>query len=195
MSEAAALLEGKGHGGHAHGVDPHWWNSVENMQRAAGVVGEAFGRADPGNAAVYEANAAGVSKKLGELRESGRGRRLVKIPAGQRKLATAHFSLGYFAQEFGFKLIPVQGLNPEVPATSQELAGAMDTIRRSKVRALFPEQGVNPKHLELIAAETGVAFGGQLIADGNGTGALAGFAGAFEHNIREIVKAQMAPEG
>jgi zinc/manganese transport system substrate-binding protein len=190
MSEALALMEAAedGHAGHVHGgVDPHWWNSVENMQRATRLLETAFARADPADAAAYEANAAAYVKKLGDLKKWAR-QEFSKIPSGQRKLATAHLALGYFAQEFGFKLIPVQGLNPEIPATSQDLAAAVDAIKSSKVRAVFPEQGVNPKHLEKIAEETGVIFGGELIADGNGTGPLASFAAAFEHNVKEMVK-------
>jgi ABC-type Zn uptake system ZnuABC Zn-binding protein ZnuA len=72
------------------------------------------------------------------------------------------------------------------------VAAAIDTIRRSMVRAVFPEQGVNPKLLSKISQETGVVFGGELIADGNGTGPLATFTGLFEHNIREIVQALKA---
>ena len=194
LSEAALLMEatGQGHAGHIHGgVDPHWWNSVENMQRATRVVAAAFAKADPANAAAYEANAAVYLKKLTDLRKWAR-QEISRIPPGQRTLATAHLSLGYFAKEFGFKLIPLQGLNPEVPATSQDVAAAIDTIRRSMVRAVFPEQGVNPKLLSKISQETGVVFGGELIADGNGTGPLATFTGLFEHNIREIVQALKA---
>ena len=191
MSEAAQLMEStvRGYAGHAHGgADPHWWNSVENMQRATRLLSAAFAKADAPNAAIYEANAAAYMIKLTDLKKWAR-REISRIPPAQRKLATAHLSLAYFAMEFGFRLIPVQGLNPEVPATSQDLASAVDTIRQSKVRAVFPEQGVNPKHLAKISQETGVVFGGELIADGNGTGPLATFAGAFEHNIRQITAA------
>lgn len=195
MSEAAQLMEAKAQGEaqHTHGgADPHWWNSVENMQRATRVLSAAFAKADPPNAATYEANAAAYLIQLRELKKWAR-LEISRIPSAQRKLATAHLSLGYFAREFGFRLIPVQGLNPEIPATSQDLASAVDTIRRSKVRAIFPEQGVNPKHLAKISQETGVVFGGELIADGNGTGPLATFTGAFTHNIRQITAALADP--
>ncbi|MES2706137.1 MAG: metal ABC transporter substrate-binding protein [Verrucomicrobiota bacterium] len=187
--------KGKDHDhGHGHdhgGVDPHWWNSVENMRRAAKVLATVFSRKDPANAEKYAANAAAYGKKLGELKKWAR-REILRIPADRRKLATSHLALSYFAKEFGFRLIPVQGMNPEVPATSRDLAAAMDTIRKNKITAVFPEQGVNPKHLTELSRETGVKFGGELIADGNGTGELATFTGAFEHNVNEIVKA-LAP--
>ena len=194
MSEAMSLMEaaGQGHAGHTHGgVDPHWWNSVENMQRATRTLAAAFAKADPEHAAAYQANAAVYTKRLTDLKKWAR-QEISRIPASGRKLATSHLALSYFADEFGFRLIPVQGLNPEVPATSQDVAQAIDTIRHSKVRAVFPEQGVNPKLLRKISDETGVVFGGELIADGNGTGPLASFTASFEHNVREIVKA-LAP--
>lgn len=178
---------------HDHGpVDPHWWNSVENMQRASKIVAAAFSKKDPANADKYSANAAAYSKKLGELKKWAR-REISRIPADRRKLATSHLALSYFAREFGFRLIPVQGMNPEIPATSKDLAAAVETIRKNKVGAVFPEQGVNPKHLNELTRETGVKFGGELIADGNGTGELATFTGAFEHNVNEIVAALAPP--
>lgn len=194
MAESSRLMEpGAGIGeGHVHGaVDPHWWNSLENMIRACRTVEAAFSEADPAGNSGYAARASAYQKKLTDLRRWAR-QEIGKIPAPERKLATAHLSLGYFAKEFGFRLIPVQGMNPEVQATSRDLAAAVATIRKSGVKAIFPEQGVNPKHLEKIADETGIKFGGQLIADGNGTGALSTFAGAFEHNVRQIVLA-LAP--
>ena len=191
MSEAMALMEAEEHGhpGHVHGgVDPHWWNSVENMQRATRSIAAAFAKADPAQADAYQANADHYLKELTALKKWAR-QEISRIPSAQRKLATSHLAMSYFAKEFGFKLIPVQGLNPEVPATSQDVAAAIDTIRAARVPAIFPEQGVNPKLLIKISAETGVTMGGELIADGNGTGPLATFIPAFKSNVNEIVKA------
>ena len=111
------------------------------------------------------------------------------LPASQRKLATAHLSLSYFAKDFGFKLVPVQGLNHNTSATPQELAAAIRTIRDNKVGAIFPEQGVNAKYLQQLTSETGVKLGGELIADGNGTKNLASFEASFRYNVQTIVAA------
>ena len=89
LSEAAQLLEAaeQGHAGHTHGgVDPHWWNSVENMERATRVLATAFAKADPANAASYDANAAAYLKKLSDLRKWAR-LEISRIPPGQRTLA------------------------------------------------------------------------------------------------------------
>jgi zinc/manganese transport system substrate-binding protein len=173
---------------HHHGADPHWWNSVENMQRAAGLVAEAFSKADPTHAEVYRKNAKAYVSKLDELKKWAK-KELSAIPLANRKLASAHDSLGYFAQEFGFKLLAIQGVSPTVKATSQEIAEAIGKIKKHKIRAIFPEQGVNPKQLEEILRETGAKQGGELIADGNGTGECSTFEKAFRHNIQLMVEA------
>lgn len=174
---------------HAHGaIDPHWWNSVENMQRAGRVVADAFGRADPANAKVYRRNAQEWERELAALKSWAK-REIGAIPRERRKLATSHLALSYFAKEFGFRLLPVQGLNPHAAVSSRDLAAAVDTIRREGVVAVFPEKGVNPKVLRELTRETGVRLGGELIGDGNGTGALSKFSAAFRHNVSEIVKA------
>ena len=174
---------------HASGaIDPHWWNSVENMQRAGRIIADAFSTADPANKDTYKTRAAAWDEQLAELKKWAK-KEISAIPSGQRKLATAHLSLSYFAKEFGFKLVPVQGLNHNTNATPHELAAAIKVIREQKIAAIFPEQGVNPKYLQQIAAGTGVKLAGELIADGNGTGKLASFEAAFRHNVETIVAA------
>ena len=174
---------------HAKGaIDPHWWNSVENMQRAGRFIADAFARADPANKDAYKTNAAAWDQRLTELKQWAK-KEISAIPPDRRKLATAHLSLSYFAKEFNFKLVPVQGLNHNTNATPQELAAAIKVVREQKIAAIFPEQGVNPKYLTQLAAETGVKVAGELIADGNGSGKLAGFEASFRANVQTIVAA------
>ena len=174
---------------HAHGaIDPHWWNSIENMQRAGRVIADAYAEKDPANKDFYKANAATVSARLGQLKKWAKQQFSV-IPSSQRKVATAHLALSYFAKEFGFRLVPVQGLNHNTSATPQELAKAIQTIQSQKITAVFPEQGVNPKYLKQLAAETGVKVAQELVVDGNGTGKLENFEAAFAYNVQTIVAA------
>ncbi len=170
------------------GIDPHWWNSIENMQRAGRILAEEFAKKDPANKAAYQAGAAAWSARLDALKKWAK-REISAIPSSRRKLATAHLSLRYFAKEFGFKLLPVQGLNHNISPTAQELEQAIKVIREKKISAVFPEQGVNAKYLKQLASETGVKVGGELVADGNGTGALAGFEASLRHNVQTIVAA------
>lgn len=173
---------------HHNGADPHWWNSIDNMKRAAGIVASALAKVDSANSAIFRANAKAYSLRLDELKKWAK-KELSVIPQAKRKLATAHLSLTYFAYEFGFKLIAVQGLSPETKATSKDIADAIKKIREHQVPAIFPEQGVNAKQIEEIIRETGTKKGGELIADGNGAGELAHFEAAVRHNIETLVAA------
>ena len=174
---------------HASGsIDPHWWHGIENMRRAARVVAQALGAADPAGAEAYLAGAAAYGKRLEGLKRWAKGE-LSKVPRAQRKLVTAHNAFAYFAKEFGFEVIAVAGLNKEQNTTPQELAKTIESVRRAGVRAVFPEQGAGEKPLHVIAEATGAKIAEPLIADGNGIGRDAGFEGMIRHNVRAIVGA------
>ncbi|MCX6877166.1 MAG: metal ABC transporter substrate-binding protein [Verrucomicrobia bacterium] len=178
---------------HADGtVDPHWWHGVENMRRAARVVALAMAEQDPAGKVNYLLNAGAYGERLGQLQRWARSE-LAKVPQAQRKLVTAHHAFGYFAQEFGFEVIAVAGLNNEQNNTPQELAKTIAAVRLSGVKAIFPERTASAKVLQSIATATGASLGEPLIADGNGTGKEAGFEAMIRHNVDAITKALAAP--
>jgi zinc/manganese transport system substrate-binding protein len=175
---------------HAHdgNLDPHWWQGVSNMSRAARIVAKALAEKDAEGASLYQANARAYGKRLDELKRWARAE-LSKVPKDQRKLVTSHNAFGYFAHEFGYKVIAVGGLNQEQSNSPQELARTISSVRESGVRAVFPEWGMSAKGVEAVAREAGVKLGGALIADGNGKGDSAGFEGMIRHNVAAITRA------
>ncbi len=58
------------------------------------------------------------------------------------------------------------------------------TIRRHKIKAIFPEQRSNPKALATLAKETGIRIGGTLIADGSDS-----YTKMMRHNVTTITAA------
>ncbi len=172
--------------------DPHWWHGVENMRRAARVVAMALAAKDPAGKADYLANAAAYGARLEQLQRWARGE-LAKVPRAQRKLVTAHNAFAYFARDFDFELIAVAGLNDEQNNTPQELAQTIETVKKSGVKAIFPEFNANAKVLQSIATATATSLATPLIADGNGTGSNAGFEAMIRHNVNAITQALAAP--
>ena len=172
-------------------LDPHWWQGVDNMRRAARVVAQAFGEKDPSAKDAYLANAAAYGKRLDDLKRWAKSE-LGKVPRGQRKLVTAHNAFAYFAKEFGFEIIAVAGLSKEQNTTPQEQAKTIDAVKQAGVRAVFPEKGAGTKALDAISKATGAKTAEALIADGNGTGKDAGFEGMIRHNVNAITRA-LAP--
>lgn len=176
----------------AGSLDPHWWHGIDNMRRAARVVAQAFAEKDPAGKDYYTGNSNAYGQRLDALKRWVKGE-LGKIPRAQKKLVTAHNAFGYFAKEFGFEVIAVAGLNKEQNTTPQEQATTIASVKKSAVRAMFPEEHTSGKALNSIAAATGTRLGEPLISDGNGTGREAGFEGMIRHNVNAITQALTAP--
>ena len=171
-----------------HTVDPHWWHSVNLFQRAAGVLAEAFASADPEQAAEYRKNATSYRDELGKL-ERWAKREIAKIPRANRHLATAHAAFNYFCNDFGFEPLPIQGINHEQMPDPRELAILINSLKKSRVMAIFPEKESNPKILQTLTNDTGIKLADPLIADGRG---VKNYEEMFRHNVGVIVKA-LAP--
>jgi zinc/manganese transport system substrate-binding protein len=176
----------------AGSLDPHWWHGIDHTRRAARVVAMAFAEKDPAGKDIYLQNAAAYGKRLEDLKKWAKSQ-LAGIPRDQRKLVTAHNAFGYFAKEFGLEVIAVAGLNKEQNTTPQQQAKTIESVRKSGVRAVFPETGAATRPLEAIAAATGTRIGTPLVADGNGTGNSAGFEGMIRHNVNAITRALATP--
>lgn len=184
--------DGKGHDhNHAHGhnaIDPHWWHSTANMKRAASVLAQAFGGADPEGKAYYEANANAYRAELDALSAWAK-KQFAAIPRSQRKLVTAHAAFGYFCKEFGFRCLALQGMTRENEPTARDLARTIRLLKKEKVTAVFAEASANPKVLKEMVRATGVRLGGELIADGTGHASAETYDGMMRHNVTTIAEA------
>jgi zinc/manganese transport system substrate-binding protein len=176
----------------AGSLDPHWWQGVDNMRRAARVVAQAFGEKDPAGKDAYLANASAYSKRLEDLKKWSKGE-LSKVPRDQRKLVTAHNAFAYFAKEFGFEVIAVAGLSKEQDTAPQDQARTIESVKKAGVKAVFPEEGAALKTLEAVSKSTGAKLAQPLIADGNGTGRNAGFESMIRHNVNTITRTLASP--
>ena len=173
------------HAGHGHGIDPHWWHSIDRFRRASGIVTEALAAASPEDATAFRSNAEAYRSELDELERWTR-REISKIPRDKRHLATAHAAFNYFCKDFGFTAHPVQGLNREQMPDPRELAALVADLKRNHVAAIFPEKESNPKVLKTLTTDTGIRLGDPLIADG--TGGLS-YQEMVRRNVTAIVKA------
>lgn len=169
---------------HDHGVDPHWWHSIDLFRRATGVVVEALVKESPQNAALFRQNAELYRAELDEL-ERWAKREISKIPRERRHLATAHAAFNYFCKDFGFTAHPVQGINREQMPGPKELAALIADLKKHQVAAIFPEKESNPKILQNLTRDTGIRLGAPLIADGVGS---LSYDEMIRHNVNAIVK-------
>jgi ABC-type Zn uptake system ZnuABC Zn-binding protein ZnuA len=168
--------------------DPHWWNSIEHMKLATKVVRTAFTQLRPASKSVFAANADKYLEELDALSHWAR-LELSALPRNQRKLVTSHDAFQYFARDWGFTVYPVEGITTKDEPSSKKVADLIALIKAQHVKAIFTENMQNPKVLKEITRETGAVLGGELYADGLGTGEAATYEGMMKHNIRTVVEA------
>jgi zinc/manganese transport system substrate-binding protein len=179
---------------HASGaIDPHWWHSIGNASRAAGLVERKLAELDPGRTDAYARRADAFRARLDELENWARAE-LSRVPRAKRKLATAHAAFNYFCREFGWEAVPVQGLSTQQEPNPARLRSVIDTLRRENIPAVFPEVAANPKVMENMVQEAGVVIGGSLLAGSppidNPT-----YEAMMRHNVETIVRAMAPPQG
>jgi len=173
------------HGHDPHGLDPHWWHSIDTFRRATTLTAAAFTAADPDGAEVYQANALAYRAKLDELERWTR-RQIARIPKDHRILATAHAAFGYFCRDYGFEALPISGINREQMPDARTLAKLIKDLKSKKVPVIFPETASNPKTLAALTDETGIRLALPLNADGS---AADSYEAMMRKNITIIVEA------
>jgi zinc/manganese transport system substrate-binding protein len=179
---------------HDHGKhDPHIWQSVANWIIATKNIRDALVNADPANARTYTANAEAYIAELQTL-DTYIFEQVKTLPEARRKLITSHDSLGYFANRYGFEIVgtAIAAISTETADPSaQEIAALVDAIKAAGVPAVFAENVHNPKLMEQIAAEAGVALAPALYTDALGEPGSDGvtYLKMMKHNVDVIVSA------
>lgn len=172
------------------GVDPHAWQSVANVKRYVANIRDGLIKIDPAGQGTYAANAAAYLAKLDALDRDIRST-LAKIPVDRRQVISSHDAFGYFADAYGIAFLAPAGLSTDAEPSALAVARIIRQIRTEKIGALFVENVVDPRLVQLIARETGARIGGTLTSD-----ALTGPAGPaptyldmMRHNMRELATA------
>jgi zinc/manganese transport system substrate-binding protein len=166
--------------------DPHWWNSVTNVEKATAIVRDALVKLDPADRGDYVKNATAYLAKLDTLNKWVK-RKVAELPRDKRKLVTSHDAFHYLAKDYGFEVFAVEGVSTETEPSNRHVAELIDDVKRQQVKAIFLESTLNPKVSREITRETGAKIGGSLYADGLGDGEGGTYEGMVRHNISTIV--------
>lgn len=191
-SENAHEHEGEEETGHEHEGDPHFWLDPNNVIKYVENIRDGLIAADPDGKSAYTQNAAGYIAKLTEL-DDWIKTQVDQIPAGRRLIVTNHESFGYFADQYGFKIIGtvIPSVSSGASPSAQELAELVDHIRETDAIALFLETGASPKLAEQIAAETGIKVVSELYTHSitNADGKAPTYIDMMKHNVNMMVEA------
>lgn len=153
-----------GSGSYEGKANPHAWMGLDNALVYVDNIAAAFSEHDPGNAAVYLANAdvykEQIRATIGPVRD-----KIVQIPAEDRWLVTCEGAFSYLARDFGMKELYLWPMNADQIGTPQQVRSVIDGVRENNIPVVFCESTVNTAPAEQVARETGAAYGGVLYVD------------------------------
>lgn len=182
--------EEAGHHHHHGSSDPHAWQDLGNGVIYARNIATALAKADPDNAASYEANAAAYIAGL-EAMDAEVAAAFAAIPAERRKVVTSHDAFGYFGAAYGVEFIAPTGVSTEAEASAADIAKIIDQIRHDHITAVFVENISDTRLVDQIASETGAVIGGALFSDAlsGPDGPAPTYLDMFRWNTEQLTKA------
>lgn len=186
--------EGEEEEHHHEGGNPHTWWSIAAVEQWTHTVEDSLSAVDPAHAESYAANASAYRAELSSL-QAELERLVSQIPADERKLATDHDTLAYFARDFDFQIVGliVPSFSSLAEPSAQHLAQLQDQIRAENVRAVFVGSTVNPRQAEQLAQDLGIRvvpiFTDSLSA---ADGPAATYVDFMRYNVKAIVAALVA---
>ena len=144
-------------GGEFPSGDPHFWQNPVYAIHYVERIRDGLAQVDPGNAQVYQANAAAYIQQLRELDQDIAGL-LRDVPPERRHLVTFHDAFGYFAQRYGWRVLAfVSGDASEV--TPGAVVTVLERIREDGIPAVFVGPQFSPDVMEQAARDAGVRVG------------------------------------
>ena len=152
-AHAGETEDAHGHAGEELAQDLHFWLDPERLAHTAHAVAEELGKADPANAAAYEANAETLSGSLTTLDEDFK-KGLATCQT--RTIVVSHEAYGYLANKYDLKQAGISGLAPDTEPAPARLAEIGQVVKDEGVTTIFTETLVNPKVAETLAADLGV---------------------------------------
>tara|TARA_B100001248_G_scaffold262589_1_gene259735 strand:- start:32646 stop:33521 length:876 start_codon:yes stop_codon:yes gene_type:complete len=174
-------------------IDPHVWMDVQNVIRMLEPIKSALQKADPDNAALYEANARTYQNRLEDLDE-WITQEIQVIPNAHRTIITEHDDLSYFAQRYRFTVLGnlLESASTDTyDPSAQHFAFLLEEIKAHKVRALFTEEFQNASLMHSLAKEAGLPPPYVLNVDALGAKGTATdtYEKLMRSNIKTLVKA------
>jgi len=173
-------------------TDPHFWMDPVLVKTYVNNIRDGFIQLDPAGESIYRQNTAAYSAQLDDLDHWIRTQ-VASIPANQRLLVTDHEDLGYFADEYGFRLIGA--ITPETSSDAEpsasHIADLITQIHTTGDKAIFLDVGTNTQLADQICGETGCRVIRNLyihwLTPANG--AAPTYLEMMRHNVTVIVEA------
>jgi len=177
---------------HNHEQDPHVWFSVANVKSWVEIIATALSDADPKNEAQYQANARSYLTQLETLDQETR-QALDPIPQERRVLVTGHGVFGYFARDYGFRVVGtiIPSTSTQAEASARQIAQVVQDIREYNGPAIFvggTESQALQNLAQIIQQEAGTTVRVKPTLTGSLTPQQPTYIDYFRYNVQQIVE-------
>ncbi len=146
----------------AAGADPHIWHSTLNAKIMVANISRALQAADPERTVDYQASERGYNAQL-----DGLSRDISRSIASlnDKRLVTNHDSLGYYADEYGLKVVAtvVPSFDSQAEVGPAQVQALISQVRGTGVKAIFVEVAVPDD----VATAVGQGAGVKVISGEN----------------------------
>lgn len=171
--------------------NPHLWMNPIFTLKYAKIIADSLAQRYPQSASVFHNNYGRFAAQISELDEAI-FKATATIPQDQRRLLTYHDSFAYFAPRYGMTVIGAAELSNFQEPSPREIAGLIDQVRASGVRAIFGSEVFPSRVLEQVARESGAHYIDQLSDDelpGEPNTERHSYAGMMVENVETITVA------
>lgn len=185
-----APAEGEAHD-HDHGaVDPHAFQDPKLVLIYIDNIATGLSKAAPNHAAEFQASANALKASFRAL-DSELTVSLGSLPAEKKRILTSHDAFQYFGRAYGIAFVAVQGVSTESEPSAQDLKHIVEQIKAGAIKAVFIENMNDPRFVENLASDTGIAVGGDLFSDALSApdGPAGDLLSLYRHNQQELLKA------
>jgi ABC-type Zn uptake system ZnuABC Zn-binding protein ZnuA len=172
--------------------DPHFWLDPVMVIRYVQNIRDELSRMDPAGEPTYGANADAYIKKLHEL-DAWITAESARIPPERRKLVTNHETFGYFADQYGFRIIGtvIPGVSSDAAPTARQIARLIDGLKKAGAPAVFLDMGANPQLGQQVAREAGIPVVTELFTHSltDASGKAPSYLEMMRYDVNAIVSA------
>lgn len=130
--------------------DPHIWMSPKRVMVMVDVMEHELSALNPENKELYSSKAKTYKEQLRQLDLSIREQ---LSESGQKEFIIYHPSMGYFADDYGLKMIAVE--NEGKDATARQLQSIIDLAKEHNIKVIFHQSEIASAQSRTLADEIG----------------------------------------
>lgn len=143
--------------------DPHVWGNVQNVAKMAAAIRDELIKLVPNDREKFTQNADRLIADLNRL-DGWIKQQIQTIPASNRRLVTTHDAFQYYGNAYGLTIAgTLIGISTEEQPSAQTVQKLVQSIKASRVPAIFAETTINPALIQTVAQEAGVKLAPQQL--------------------------------